>query len=230
MNSRESTTHPHSRRSVYRAACAAVVSLFVLGSAVGCSGQSSGTSDSAAPGTTSAPAVDVEDAGSGEVQRVGDSTGLGTRNNPVTADYVEEEIGHEGERFMGAKTVNLCASLDPSVARHAFTRFGVSAAYYDIAYGNGTATLVCSAPQGAIWPLTTGPGYDGVSVPCPDHKPRAVANVGVFYFAYTDDGTRASWVFMDAGGKGYNNDGMWNYKFHNWNTRDVTPTLWLLCE
>lgn len=212
-------------RNLLRSATAAAATLLLLGSVVSCSNQ---TSDKAQSTPTTTASRYVEQAGGGEVESI--SGGYGTKSNPVPADLVEEEIGHEGSKFLRTARINLCESLDHSVQRHDFNNHGFNATYYEVAYKSGTATLVCSAPQGKIWPLTIGPGTGGVSVPCPSHKPKAVKDVSAVYFKFSDDGTRASSVVHSAGGRGYRNDGLWNYTFHNWNTRDVTPTMWLLCE
>lgn len=227
ISNRDNGLVPSIHRIIPVRAGVVVVCLLLVGSLASCSDKTSDSSGNAESVESPKSGAEVDHAGSGEIESV--AGGWGTRMNPVPANLVEEAIGHEGTRELRTASVNLCRSLDPSITAHEFTNHNVRAVYYDVAYGSGTATLVCSAPQPAIWKLTTGPGGDGVSVPCPAHKSKAVANTGAAYFGYTDDGTSASSVIQSSGGRGYNNDGLWNYWFHNWNTRDVIPTMWLLC-
>lgn len=215
------------------------------GSADSANGPGPRSHDSSIPAATVSP---VDNAGGGEIERSGASPGtppegaLGSDSNRIrysqvkSFDYVSLSI--KGE--------NLCAHPDVVKYRKPFNRFGIDAWYYtayviddrDHDPNDGVeklwgrpSTLVCSNPTGIIWPATAGPGGNGVSVSCPEFAPRADIETGAVFFNVTGQSGRADHMTQTAGGWGGNRDGLWNFKFHNWNANvDATPTLWLLCD
>ncbi len=70
---------------------------------------------------------------------------------------------------------------------------------------------------------TTGPGSDGISISCPsDQRPEHGA--AGFHSNPQDALTQVH------GGFGSNNDGYWNYKFHNWNPQHTAHVqMWAVC-
>lgn len=238
------TTHtlfgggPVARRSLEVMTAVALV-LAVLTTVASC-GKDDSAAKAGTSATTEAPAVIAEDAGGGEVQSnynfdyYGPPDGAyGSRSNRIPADKVKSfdvvSLSIKGE--------NLCTHPDIVKYRQSFSRFGINAWYYKAYMGPGVGgeewmlwTLVCSNPTGTIWPNTAGPGGDGVSVPCPDFAPYQELGTGAVYFNVTGKDARADNMSQTAGGRGKNQDGLWNFKFHNWNSRvDATPTLWTLC-
>ena len=83
-------------------------------------------------------------------------------------------------------------------------------------------TAYCSDKL-AIHPNTTGPGSDGISIPCPSNEEPLTNSVG-----FTDEEHFA--LTQVHGGFGHNKDGFWNYKFHNWNPHHtIHVQMWAIC-
>lgn len=223
---------------------AVALAFALLATLSGCGKASSATKaspqDNAGTSTTTTAAIIAEDAGGGEIQSVdnydyyGQPEGAyGSRSNRIPHDKVSAFDAIS----LSIKGENLCVHPDIVKYRRAFSRFGINAWYNKVYIGPGIGgedsvlwTLVCSNPTGTIWPNTAGPGGDGVSLPCPEFAPIVNIFEGAVYFTYTGTTTRADNMSQTAGGHGKNSDGLWNFKFHNWNSRgDVTPTLWAIC-
>lgn len=192
--------------------------------------------------TVESSTASISDAGGGESASLGsvdnrgvssESGGYGTRSNPVPRDLVESvwNPSHEAKRFDPIKSINLCQSIDASIAGMGYTNKGVPGIAYMVAFEDGVALLACSTPnQTPIWGGSIGPDVSGLSVSCPADHPRAVADMSGAYLEHTSDGTPGSNVYWVEGGTGTNNDGLWNWKFISLTTRDVVPTIWLLCS
>lgn len=218
------------------------MSLAVLASIAGCSSDDSSAPDSISRPTVGSSIANITDAGTGKGESLGSidnrgvssqSGGYGTRANPVPRDLVESKWNpsHEAKRFDPLKSVNLCQSIDSSITGMQYERFGFSGIAYTVAFEDGVALLACSTPnETPIWGGSVGPGIEGLSVPCPEDHPRAVADMSGAYLEHASDGTQGSGVYWVEGGTGTNNDGLWNWKFISVTTRDVVPTIWLLCS
>lgn len=88
-------------------------------------------------------------------------------------------------------------------------------------------TIICSEPAAnAIWPWTSGPGSNGISIACPPLMPRVIRGTGQVSARPMDlhDLSQAE------GSYGWNKDGLWNFKFFNWGSRNVSPTIFAVCE
>lgn len=188
----------------------------------------------------SAPVGTIDDAGGGQIQSDDTPAGdqLGSWANPVP----ESRTKMPGISAVSFQETNLCN--EPSIVEHrrVFSRFGVQGFATDIFFEYWPApgqreetvvTLACSNPTTipSIYPLTNGPGSDGVSVACPESRPHARRDsAAVFFHSAQTPGRSAPNMTQAAGGFGTNIDGLWNFRFHNWNASTyVTPQMWTIC-
>ena len=71
---------------------------------------------------------------------------------------------------------------------------------------------------------TTGPWHDGnwLSIPCPGNERPMMGGAGF------DSTPEHALTFID-GGFGYNRDGWWHYRFHNWGPVTARVEFWAFC-
>lgn len=127
--------------------------------------------------------------------------------------------------------LNLCARLGIEPGQHRSVRVSVENGLlgWNVAAPPNKSntskivagTLVCG-PMLDVWGHTTGPGANGISMPCPPREEPIGGGAGVYY-------TPHGHLTQVHGGFGHNDDGYWHYKFHNWSGETVYVQLWGVC-
>lgn len=226
--------HPSDRRlRSLRRAGVLVAALAVAASACG-GGSAGGGSKADADGAavSRAKATSVEDAGSGRPEALHDYK-LGAEERPIHSENVVSDSVFGAPGFVKYTGNYLCLNQGLAGRWTDFTRSGVPGRYIELFVSwpgrVEKGFLTCSTSRTPIWPATTGPGGGGLSVACPAQAPHVDRRTGgVFFEVDTWKGTPH--VTQSSGGYGRNNDGLWNYTFHNWTTTNVTPTIWAVCK
>lgn len=158
---------------------------------------------------------------------------IGSSQRPIDAG----EFSPPSAGLLRRSDTTICAQVE-TAHKSAFNRFGVYA-YFTGVFLKGDSTntvyaLVCSdvSTETPINPWTTGPGPDGVSLPCPPEFPNVYSDSGAVSFKELSSSALgpSAYFTQAAGSHGRNNDGLFNYKFTNWTTDDYKPWLSLLCK
>ncbi len=238
LTERSGSTAVLGKRSVALAALAftALVPMAACGSSDNNAADTTASQDGQTAPTTDVSNEDViENSGTGEVESFSfdpkPPTGnvWGSQQNPISAAYLQRTAG-----YLNYQRPDVCQHPDLVSNARPFTREKINATYNDVYVEiNGSVNLyvlACSGLGGAIWPGTNGPGGEGISVPCPGWAGDAVDGFGAVYYSYTKGGGWAGNMTESAGGYGSKHDGLWNYRFHNWNNQDVSPRISLLCQ
>lgn len=211
----------------------------VLLASCGSSGSDTPAASDTSTATRQADEASVENAGSSRIES-SNRDDLGTQDNPVPTDWVYGPASILSDGVLRIHTENLCAT--PWIAAHleGYSNRGTTGStatiwvtHPEIPLVRGATTsqarLICMTSAVSIYPSTQGPGGDGMSLSCPPDAFSVIRGTGGVYFSYKD-GSRAGNMTQVRGGYGTNFDGLWNYKFHNWNTSgDVYATMWALC-
>ncbi len=165
---------------------------------------------------------------------------LGSEDNPVPVEWIFGPTLQMSAGVLRIHTENLCATPWISARLEEFSYRGTTGrsaliwAYHpDMPFvyqgGSYQNLLICAQSTVGIWPNTQGPGGNGMSLSCPSNSISVTRGTGGAFFSYKD-GSRASNVSQVRGGYGTGTDGLWNYKFHNYNSSgDVFATIWALC-
>ena len=86
-----------------------------------------------------------------------------------------------------------------------------------------SATLVCGHAQ-EVWGLTSGPGGDGESLPCPRASRPVEDGAG------WDVNPSGRGFSQNRGGFGQHHDGYWHYRFYNPEHGTVHAKMYALCR
>ncbi len=229
-----------------------VVAAVVLAGLVGCSDSNSDNSAPPPASSEGSPgqgpvSTEVAEAGGGDVagscwsgaypcwdpRNEDRARSIGSLQRPIDAG----EFSPPSAGLLRKSDTTVCAQVE-TAHKTAFNRFGTYA-YFTGVFLKGDSTntvyaLVCSdvSTETRIDPWTTGPGRDGVTLPCPPEFPYVYADSGAVSFKeVSSSGLGPSVSFTQAAGShGRNNDGLFNYKFTNWTTDQYKPWLSLLCK
>lgn len=145
----------------------------------------------------------------------------------------------DGIGVIAHKTHRLCYQQAGWATDHAFNVHGIDGEYNFVWARNPASghhpepmVLVCGRGWQVINANTTGPGADGISMPCPvigGHQSRPAgggATVSIHLPQnYTLDPHQFSQI---TGGFGSEDDGYWNYRFHALREGDVQ--MWGFCR